>query len=76
MRLCKIKIAKNIKWNTPNAQFYKLNIDGAFSDNTAGIRGLIRNFKAEWKLGFSDSAPHESSTFADLYALTQGLKLA
>ncbi|OIT00171.1 hypothetical protein A4A49_59994, partial [Nicotiana attenuata] len=71
----KTTLAKNIKWNPPNTHFYKLNTDGAYSDNTAGIRGLIRNSKAEWILGFTGSAPHESSTFAELYELTQGLKM-
>ncbi|XP_019259748.1 PREDICTED: uncharacterized protein LOC109237817 [Nicotiana attenuata] len=51
-------------------------LDGAYSDNTAGIGGLIRNSNADWILGFAGSAPHESSTFIELYALTQGLKLA
>nr|XP_009763453.1 PREDICTED: uncharacterized protein LOC104215364 [Nicotiana sylvestris] len=72
----KIKPAKNIKWNPPTALCYKLNIDGAFSANTTGIGGLIRNFNAEWILGFSGSAPHDSTIFAELYALTHGLKLA
>ncbi|OIT39444.1 putative ribonuclease h protein [Nicotiana attenuata] len=72
----KIKLAKNIKWNPPTAHFYKLNTDGAFSANTTGIGGLIRNSNAEWILGFAGSAPHDSSIFAELYALTQGLKLA
>ncbi|XP_009770934.1 uncharacterized protein [Nicotiana sylvestris] len=72
----KRKITKKIKWNPPNTNFYKLNTDGAYSANTVGIGGLIRNSKAEWILGFSGSAPHDSSTTAELYALTQGLKLA
>ncbi|XP_019224177.1 PREDICTED: uncharacterized protein LOC109205871 [Nicotiana attenuata] len=67
---------KNVKWNPPNTSFYKLNTDGAHSATTAGIVGIIRNFKVEWILGFSGPAPCDSSISAELYALTHGLKLA
>nr|XP_009795397.1 PREDICTED: uncharacterized protein LOC104242094 [Nicotiana sylvestris]XP_016435635.1 PREDICTED: uncharacterized protein LOC107761858 [Nicotiana tabacum] len=72
----KNRIITTIKWKPPTSNFYKLNTDEAHSATTAGIGGLIRNSNVEWILGFSRTAPRDTSISAELYVLTHELKLA
>ncbi|XP_075099211.1 uncharacterized protein LOC142176053 [Nicotiana tabacum] len=75
-KIHKIKIG--IKWDKPPPGTVKLNIDGAYSQNTmtTGLGGVFRNNNGNWIIGFHKLGHATSSTHAELMALHEGLRIA
>lgn len=66
-----------IAWEKPQSGWTKLNFDGSCKCKTgkASIGGILRNDKAEFMLGYSESIGKTDSSTAELRALERGLEL-
>ncbi|OIT22278.1 hypothetical protein A4A49_58120, partial [Nicotiana attenuata] len=67
-----------IKWNPPEQNSYKLNVDGSCCGNPGkgGIGGIIRKGNGEWVLGYNMGFSHAADIYMETLALLHGLKLA
>lgn len=68
----------SVKWQPPDEQVIKLNIDGSSFGNPviSGFVGLFRNMHGEWLHGFSRCCDYTTNIAAELTAIATGLKLA
>lgn len=66
-----------VAWEKPEVGWTKLNFDGSCKCKTgkASIGGILRNDKAEFMLGYSESIGKTDSSTAELRALERGLEL-
>ncbi|OIT01854.1 hypothetical protein A4A49_39949 [Nicotiana attenuata] len=66
------------KWEPPDVQQLKLNIDGALKGRfeVSGIEGVIRDSNGDWVIGFSKTTNGPSHLYIELEAVCQGLELA
>ncbi|XP_019234668.1 PREDICTED: uncharacterized protein LOC109215104 [Nicotiana attenuata] len=71
-----IPIKVKVKWHPPPRNWYKVNFDGAFKNESlhGGISGIIRNNKGEWMLGYYEKCQIISPIHAELLALRQALQ--
>lgn len=66
-----------VRWNRPNAGWYKFNSDGSSLGNPgrAGGGGLICDSNGVWIKGFTRNIGISSSVEVELWALRDGLSL-
>ncbi|OIT39909.1 putative ribonuclease h protein, partial [Nicotiana attenuata] len=67
-----------IKWEPPDVETYKLNIDGSClgSLGKGGTGGVFRNSNGKWILGFSKGFANATNIQMEAMSLLQGLQLA
>ncbi|XP_070005303.1 uncharacterized protein [Nicotiana sylvestris] len=67
-----------IKWQKPSKDFFKLNCDSAYTNNTniGGLGGVIRNNHGKWIVGYQKLTNVISNTHAELLALETCLRVA
>lgn len=67
----------DLRWLPPNAQSFKLNVDGSANLNnlTIGSGGLLRNHDGNWIAGFSSFDGSGNALKAELLGLYHGLSL-
>ncbi|PRQ34972.1 putative ribonuclease H-like domain-containing protein [Rosa chinensis] len=64
-------------WSKPSVNFYKLNVDGARSQNgQIGAGGVLRDYYGSWISGFSANLGCGSVLNAEIWGLLLGLRLA
>lgn len=71
------KEAIKVAWEKPKVGWTKLNFDGSCICKTGkgSIGGILRNDKAEFMLGYSESIGKTDSSTAEFRALERGLEL-
>lgn len=64
-------------WCAPNAGNLKLNTDGCWyeSNGKAGFRGIFRNARGDWELGFYGRMMASSSLETELWGIYRGLTI-
>ncbi|KAI3907566.1 hypothetical protein MKW98_016210 [Papaver atlanticum] len=66
-----------VRWNPPDSNFVKLNVDGASTDaGMAGTGGILRASDGHFLAAFARHIYHSSNNVAELWAIRDGLKLA
>ncbi|OIT03423.1 hypothetical protein A4A49_57577, partial [Nicotiana attenuata] len=67
-----------VKWEPPNPNFYKLNIDGLCvgKPGVGVIGGVFRDDRGHWILGFNMRIDHATNIYMEILALLHGVKLA
>lgn len=68
----------DISWNSPQADFIKVNVDGSFRKGTGSTAcgGLIRDSNGRMLRGFYSKLGTSNAVWAELSALHLGIKLA
>lgn len=70
-----MKRGRWLKWNKPEQQEFKLNVDGACKGHTSAGGGLVRDRQGDFKFGFSTPYDHDDALGAELQALCDGMKM-
>ncbi|KAF7802728.1 ribonuclease H [Senna tora] len=70
--------AHYIKWNPPDGNALKLNVDGSYWSHTGLIScgGVLRDFHGRWIVGFTRRMGRGNSLGAEVWALKTGLQIA
>src|SRR4051812_17972863 len=70
------KVKTMVRWDLPNQDFVKVNVDGAKSTHGgAGCGGIIRDAAGVWCGGFAKGLGMCSPLRAELWGILEGLKL-
>ena len=68
---------KHISWKPPPGDWIKINLDGSvFNNNNAACGGLIRDHQGRFLFGFSANLGLCTITFAELWGMYFGMKIA
>ncbi|KAF7823087.1 putative ribonuclease H-like domain-containing protein [Senna tora] len=69
---------KLIRWNPPDVNWLKMNVDGSCWLHTSeiGCGGVLRDSNGRWISGFSKNMGYGSSVLAEAWAVKIGLELA
>ncbi|PKU83496.1 Putative ribonuclease H protein [Dendrobium catenatum] len=64
-----------VKWVKPVYPFVKLNSDGSVGSNTAGMGGIIRNFKGDVIIAYASPLNHCKVIYAEMKGLAYWLEV-
>ncbi|XP_060202972.1 uncharacterized protein LOC132631414 [Lycium barbarum] len=65
---------KIVRWAKPDTNKVKLNTDGSFSGNRAGIGGILRNSESNMVMAFAIPVDCNSSSMAKAYAVKHSMQ--
>ncbi|KAF7824601.1 putative ribonuclease H-like domain-containing protein [Senna tora] len=68
----------NTVWRPPEANMFKVNVDGSCWENDMSIRcgGVIRDAEKKWVMGFAKNLGKGNVLLADLWGIRMGLQIA
>lgn len=74
----RVMIRSQIRWNAPEINVAKFNVDGAVSrlGETAAMGGVLRNYRGDFLFGFASHLGLGTTIEAELEAILMGITLA
>lgn len=72
------KMLLHIRWHAPQRNWFKLNIDGAYTKqpNGTSLGGVFKDHTGKWILGFQKRCAATSPLHVELQAIYEGLQIA